>query len=446
LKKQFQYWKNFVRLKDNNRITFYARQDIETLFDSLSNGDGIDNQEISENTKTIFEAINIIEEYFNENAEKAEVLSKYIFEHTRIIGVCLNYDNKELNRYFEVMNNRGVQLEKHEILKARLLSGIPDRKKQSQYAVIWDACSQMNLYIEDGFRNVKASAIKPLVQKSVSVDNFLKFLATDRNETEGKTLKNIFHEIRTADLDENNNQKSAIKDNEKERFRSICTFSDFLLHVYKLYSGDYTNVKIVNKDLLDIIHIPATKAVEFIDLLLYYRIIFDNCIVKRAESETHDFKYKIRRLKKSESTDNIVRVESETLKGLEQIQSMLLVSTELVHWLTPLLKYLSENSFNPDKLTRWLESLDNKLALVRIKPKCRLLDTADEILRNTDSVNNTQGLEYNESWIKQDKTERYWFFKLDYCLLKEFQKNGNKEIAQYRFRPSNSLEHVHAQS
>ena len=35
----------------------------------------------------------------------------------------------DLNHYFEVMNSRGEQLEKHEVIKARLmdvLNGIPD--------------------------------------------------------------------------------------------------------------------------------------------------------------------------------------------------------------------------------------------------------------------------------------------------------------------------------
>ena len=37
-------------------------------------------------------------------------------------------ENTDLNRYFEIMNTRGEQLEQHDILKATLMSYLKDEK------------------------------------------------------------------------------------------------------------------------------------------------------------------------------------------------------------------------------------------------------------------------------------------------------------------------------
>jgi uncharacterized protein with ParB-like and HNH nuclease domain len=56
--------------------------------------------------------------------------------------------NTDLNKYFEIMNNRGEQLEQQDIVKSHLLSILPTRTHQDKlrhdaYARIWDACSDM---------------------------------------------------------------------------------------------------------------------------------------------------------------------------------------------------------------------------------------------------------------------------------------------------------------
>ena len=59
-------------------------------------------------------------------------------------------DNTDLNRYFEIMNTRGAQLEQHDILKATLMSYLPDAEK-TIFAKIWDACSDMTGYVQMHF-------------------------------------------------------------------------------------------------------------------------------------------------------------------------------------------------------------------------------------------------------------------------------------------------------
>lgn len=55
----------------------------------------------------------------------------------------------DLNHYFEVMNSRGEQLEKHEIVKAKLCEQlIGDDDAMEKFSRIWEACSDMSFYIQ----------------------------------------------------------------------------------------------------------------------------------------------------------------------------------------------------------------------------------------------------------------------------------------------------------
>jgi uncharacterized protein with ParB-like and HNH nuclease domain len=49
----------------------------------------------------------------------------YFFEKVTILRILVPEDT-DLNHYFEIMNSRGEQLEKHEILKAKMLEVLED--------------------------------------------------------------------------------------------------------------------------------------------------------------------------------------------------------------------------------------------------------------------------------------------------------------------------------
>ena len=72
------------------------------------------------------------------------------------IALTILPDGIDIVKYFEVMNNRGKQLEKHQVLKAKLLEVISKDTSKSDninYAKIWDYCSNMNVYIEEPLAN-----------------------------------------------------------------------------------------------------------------------------------------------------------------------------------------------------------------------------------------------------------------------------------------------------
>ena len=47
-------------------------------------------------------------------------------------------EHTDLNRYFEIMNTRGEQLEQHDILKALLMRYLNDREEQEFFSKIWN--------------------------------------------------------------------------------------------------------------------------------------------------------------------------------------------------------------------------------------------------------------------------------------------------------------------
>ena len=74
----------------------------------------------------------------------------FLFKKVKILQVAVPNDT-DLNHYFEIMNNRGEQLEKHEILKAYCLEKLENEKLRNVFAKVWDACSQMDKYVQYGF-------------------------------------------------------------------------------------------------------------------------------------------------------------------------------------------------------------------------------------------------------------------------------------------------------
>ncbi|MBP7605888.1 MAG: DUF262 domain-containing protein, partial [Giesbergeria sp.] len=90
-----------------------------------------------------------------------QVFARFLLERVQLLRVEVPEDT-DLNHYFEIMNNRGEQLEKHEVLKARLLDKLNhiqdlQRRQQSTHALhtVWEACANMDKYVQSGFTPVQ---------------------------------------------------------------------------------------------------------------------------------------------------------------------------------------------------------------------------------------------------------------------------------------------------
>lgn len=110
----------------------------------------------------IIEGYSIIENYFL--GKDADFISRFEKKISSVYIIRTQVPKDiDLNHYFEIMNTRGEQLELHEIVKAKIIGAIEtdgkitddDRIDKVIAGEIWDACAQMDKYIQMSFSTDK---------------------------------------------------------------------------------------------------------------------------------------------------------------------------------------------------------------------------------------------------------------------------------------------------
>jgi len=152
--------------KKEPKLFYDSRQEVEIFYRSFYQYSSIDTKNITFDHKIshFFNAVDYIKNA-KLNSDDNNMLTiekldekfkKFFFNNVILVLVELPQDTDVAN-YFEIMNNRGQQLQKHEVIKAKLLdnlkdeNGIHDQSKQKIYSKIWNACSQMNTHIQKLF-------------------------------------------------------------------------------------------------------------------------------------------------------------------------------------------------------------------------------------------------------------------------------------------------------
>lgn len=76
-------------------------------------------------------AVNYIEEFIRniETEQECTDFCNFFYDHVKIVRIDVPTET-DINHYFEIMNNRGEQLEKHEVLKARFISELNTRQPE----------------------------------------------------------------------------------------------------------------------------------------------------------------------------------------------------------------------------------------------------------------------------------------------------------------------------
>lgn len=477
-------WDNFIAQDDKLRIAMPIRENEEKALIELANNIA-DKENLAQSLlgkdiyQNIFNAFKCIESWFvSGNGKDIDLakFAKYIYESVCFVFVELA-ENTDLNRFFVRMNNRGKQLEKHEILKARILDKIKDDKSDEwqKYAKIWDLCSDMNKYIF----------------QSASDRNFL------NSENEGGEKWGIDTII--GEFNERN-AKGAQNDDTPDKVESIIDFPTFLLHCYKLYSQD-NNVPITQDKLLENFNLSKMDSESckiFIKSMLYYRVLFDYFVIKNNAEQGNGFR--IRRLypdTKNKTTyyrlpEDSKSVADSPLHNLAMVQNYLRVARQgdrqnYHHWLTPFLKFLHKSElinydcikpemWNPDEicktfakndeskqddLVKFLEILDTNLAIARLSgDENSLLDETNKAIQQAQNLQpKTLGNVDLDSLLNKlnngTRTPHYWFYRLEYYLWKNKQKFADIKFSgqsfeniadKFYFRNLNSVEHIQPQS
>lgn len=232
---------------------------------------------------------------------------KYLLERVILIKNELPKET-DLNHYFEIMNNRGEQLEKHEIVKAHLLGKLNESNHTERKVIseVWNACQRLDKYVQLGFTKKVRTNIFGDKWDDFIPDCFdsLKRAFEPEHEKDhffsGTVTIDDILAIDKADFEEAD--RSNEDDDDTGRYHSIINFPNFLLHVLKLFKGDHFNwneeTAITgtkgNEDESETVSLDDKRLVEqfetyikneqdvekFVFLMLKTRYIFDNYVIK----------------------------------------------------------------------------------------------------------------------------------------------------------------------
>lgn len=488
--KSFDNWGEFIAKQDKQiRISMPLREDEEKwLLDFIkkTRGKGFGENLIAPNLihEKILGGLKIIQDWFDQNYKNNPTgergFSDFLCSDVYFALVELA-EGTDLNQFFVRMNNRGKQLEKHEILKARLLKVLQGDGTDvwKKYAKIWDLCSDMDKYI---FQS--ASDRNILNSPNDGIEN--------TNNMSESSLLNILTKENVK-----NNGVGIYENDGVERAKSIIDFPTFLLHVAKLISKS-KNIPI-NKDKLleNIVVLSNTQSnekndkklvfkdsdnnsvKEFIHNILRYRILFDYFVIKQMVDERlgKQGEYAIKRLYYNQSNKSYIIAEGNAVQNLAKMQNYLRVARagdkqNYHHWLTPFLASLNKKGFikkillengkieiegflkQDGKLEEWLiqkdktviegnnqkkkkrlvdflEKLDRDLAYAQIDRDLtsdgtssdKLISITNQYLRNNKSELSEKKPPCFYQWALANlnqgtETPHYWFYRLEYYLWK----------------------------
>ena len=407
-------------------------------------------------------------------------ITRYLLEKVEIIRTEVP-EGTDLNHYFEVMNTRGEQLEKHEVLKARLMDMLPENE-QSLFAKIWDACSDMSRYAVMGFDPTIREVIfsdkwsdkpKCFIKIIQDIEEYNKEIEK-KNKEENKKLSIINMQgnvdgIKILDLINGSKNsgfnKNDFADKYDGSFTPVIDFPNFLMHVLRIYlemtdkCGDFTKtVPLDEKYLLNSFEekIKDDESVRnFIYVLLICRYLFDCYVIKSNAIRTGEENWSLWAVrpngssyyykntfgnntesKNDEKLDNSDDTNDDT-KIVVMLLSMFHVSNPsriYKNWLYAVLRWLFKNKDNItfDSYVDFLKELCDKFYFGN---NCQGEDITDIILGKEIDFSS------NEEWNGGVLVPNFVFNRLDYQLWEKYKNT----YPQFRFTFRSSVEHHYPQ-
>lgn len=171
--------------------------------------------------------------------QERDHFKQYFLNNVHIIHYRVPKD-VDLNHYFEVMNSRGEQLEKHEIVKS-MLSQHLNKIELATFSRVWEACSEMNIYIQQAFPN--ADKVFGYQLQKLVINSFEGI--PEQKESEGKSTILDLLQQSIGNVDESSDIGKS------DKFQPIIDFPNFLLIVLKVTLMKYEGFEPVNFTLDD---------------------------------------------------------------------------------------------------------------------------------------------------------------------------------------------------
>ena len=257
-----------------NRLTYRARQISKDTLDNISELEKIDKKDfgIVNGKKYAAKAV--------EDINEKKAFTNYFKHNVHIVRYQVPKD-VDLNHYFEVMNSRGEQLEMHEIVKATL-GGMLTPEDLAKFASIWEACSEMNVYVQQKYpeESVFGKNLNDCPQCT-----FDSLPAREANNNE-KSIKELI-EGKIEELKEDD------KNDKNDVFQPIIDFPNFLLVVLKItrmeeHDFDPINFSLDDKELINEfknVNYNEGFVKKFTSNLLKAKYLLDNFIVHHKNSD-----------------------------------------------------------------------------------------------------------------------------------------------------------------
>ena len=451
-------------------LSFDSRIIASNTLSYLFNGESLDNKECN---------VPIQQGYYDVKKSLAKILAdnkltiknfcEYFFEKVTILRVLVPEDT-DLNHYFEIMNSRGEQLEKHEILKAKMLEILEDDNLKYAFNLIWEATSNMEKYVQYGFSVAQRDELfgkndwNNLVGKE---DVYQKLQIPTANQTTEETLTIRELLTKTAEPISDN---SSTTDESPERFNTIINFANFLLHILRIQTK--SDVPLDDKRLLELFE-PFLKkdfVKEFGYNLLKGKFFFDKYIIKREFTKGTDH-WSLKKLKRYDGNkvsyvNTFDADDKETNDGTNReilmLLSMFHVSNPTLvykHWLNASLKFVFEYS-GSDLANDYKTYLEN-LAKAFLNDRYLADEPKDffEIIykNNGEQKNSTTDIDLNK--LNQGTAvENFIFNYLDYLLWQDYRTTQNyfkiesdvafsdNRIKDFEYTFRSSVEHYYPQN
>lgn len=425
-------------------LTFQIREAFNNTLKNLS--------ALSENLGTVTEknyseeilyGYKIIKEYIVRGNTSESIKNR--LNHVKLLRIEVPVGT-DLNHYFEVMNTRGEQLKAQDIIKARMMSVLETDKDKQLFSMIWDACSDMDCYVQMNFIPKTRENIFGKTLNEFGHNGYEDLAKIINSTTESKlsTLKDILENKSEPNNNTETESNGDSSDGSDTRFESIIEFPYFLIHINKLVRG--TNESLDDKELLNIYksdnYYTNPKNVRFfIFHLLKYRFLFDKFILKRNyEKEKFEGDWSLKKMYRIDKDKNL------SYKGT-----------------------FGDETDGVSSVNRKIRTLQSALRITYTSPKAMAWIT--EFLRDSDSLSDSNGksfLDKIERYCRDkvrvaldnfDKTEeknayrdmeRIVYTYLDYILWRDgYQEDGVDDIkptSDWKFLFRNSLEHFYPQT
>ncbi len=277
------------------KLKYDSRRDVEAFFNGLEKGhiafSALDKE--NKNLENLIHAFEIIGNVNLEGTYDSTIslsamklngnladFSAYFFKHVMLVEVEMPSDT-DVASYFEIMNNRGKQLQEHEILKAHIMAKITESNHRVVFGKIWDACSEMNAPIQKFFNSDQREKLFGKMYDEFYPNNIEHLVY----ENLGQHSFSLVDMVEGRSFGPSSQEEQNNETEEEYDSLPIIDFTNFLIHVLKLTYRN-TDIPLSSDKLMRIYknipmsEITSVSPMEFLKRLLFYRVVFDRFVVK----------------------------------------------------------------------------------------------------------------------------------------------------------------------